>query len=282
MGEIQWMFPELGHCGSVQLSLHSPSGLSIALDLQMWGAETGSLFEIGRSTKLKITGRYLGTDGWLCVSSPPSPLSCSGVYFQGTTIGMAPIMSMCTAEQSGGVVMVSGESTALKLAQLVWHRVRFCSPASRTTTSAPFVPFSISGLFISPFRLLVNDSFHSEKPQNIALKHSRASLQEVYTSNCYWTRCWGAVKEENQKMYLLYTWAYLCYRQQQSILNLLLYWFYSVFIEFPVLGLIFHLCSSGFIALPDSENKQWQHLFHLSLSQGITVVVRCKTCWTHK
>ena len=31
----------------------------------------------------------------------------SGVYFQGTIIGMAPIMSMCTAEQSGGVVMVS-------------------------------------------------------------------------------------------------------------------------------------------------------------------------------
>lgn len=31
---------------------------------------------------------------------------CSGVYFQGTTIGMAPIMSMCTAEQSGGIVMV--------------------------------------------------------------------------------------------------------------------------------------------------------------------------------
>lgn len=36
-------------------------------------------------------------------------LSCvprSGVYFQGTTIGMAPIMSMCTVEQSGGIVMV--------------------------------------------------------------------------------------------------------------------------------------------------------------------------------
>lgn len=31
----------------------------------------------------------------------------SGVYFQGTTIGMAPIMSMCTAEQSGGIVMVN-------------------------------------------------------------------------------------------------------------------------------------------------------------------------------
>ncbi|KAM4702816.1 disintegrin and metalloproteinase domain-containing protein 12 [Rhinophrynus dorsalis] len=29
----------------------------------------------------------------------------SGVYFQGTTIGMAPIMSMCTADKSGGVVM---------------------------------------------------------------------------------------------------------------------------------------------------------------------------------
>lgn len=36
-----------------------------------------------------------------------SCLLCSGVYFQGTTIGMAPIMSMCTAEQSGGIVMVS-------------------------------------------------------------------------------------------------------------------------------------------------------------------------------
>ncbi|MXQ80264.1 hypothetical protein E5288_WYG006139 [Bos mutus] len=31
----------------------------------------------------------------------------SGVYFQGTTVGMAPIMSMCTAEQSGGIVMLS-------------------------------------------------------------------------------------------------------------------------------------------------------------------------------
>ncbi|NP_001035103.1 disintegrin and metalloproteinase domain-containing protein 12 precursor [Xenopus tropicalis] len=29
----------------------------------------------------------------------------SGVYFQGTTIGMAPIMSMCTADKSGGIVM---------------------------------------------------------------------------------------------------------------------------------------------------------------------------------
>lgn len=38
----------------------------------------------------------------LIVSSVPH----SGVYFQGTTIGMAPIMSMCTVEQSGGIVMV--------------------------------------------------------------------------------------------------------------------------------------------------------------------------------
>ncbi|KAL0616830.1 hypothetical protein AAY473_013678 [Plecturocebus cupreus] len=36
----------------------------------------------------------------------------NGVYFQGTTIGMAPIMSMCTAEQSGGVVMGSSDSSA--------------------------------------------------------------------------------------------------------------------------------------------------------------------------
>ncbi|XP_030058812.1 disintegrin and metalloproteinase domain-containing protein 12 [Microcaecilia unicolor] len=35
----------------------------------------------------------------------------SGVYFQGTTIGMAPIMSMCNADQSGGVVMDHSDST---------------------------------------------------------------------------------------------------------------------------------------------------------------------------
>lgn len=40
-------------------------------------------------------------------TSPLDPLPPSGVYFQGTTIGMAPIMSMCTVEQSGGIVMVS-------------------------------------------------------------------------------------------------------------------------------------------------------------------------------
>ncbi|XP_055101735.1 disintegrin and metalloproteinase domain-containing protein 12 isoform X2 [Symphalangus syndactylus] len=34
----------------------------------------------------------------------------SGVYFHGTTIGMAPIMSMCTAEQSGGIVMDHSDS----------------------------------------------------------------------------------------------------------------------------------------------------------------------------
>lgn len=44
---------------------------------------------------------------------------CSGVYFQGTTIGMAPIMSMCTAEQSGGIVMVSGISVISKTKLLI-------------------------------------------------------------------------------------------------------------------------------------------------------------------
>nr|XP_024109634.2 disintegrin and metalloproteinase domain-containing protein 12 isoform X1 [Pongo abelii] len=34
----------------------------------------------------------------------------SGVYFQGTIIGMAPIMSMCSAEQSGGIVMDHSDS----------------------------------------------------------------------------------------------------------------------------------------------------------------------------
>ncbi|XP_075390574.1 disintegrin and metalloproteinase domain-containing protein 12 isoform X2 [Tenrec ecaudatus] len=48
----------------------------------------------------------------------------SGVHFQGTTIGMAPIMSMCTAEQSGGVVMDHSDSpvgAAVTLAHELGH-----------------------------------------------------------------------------------------------------------------------------------------------------------------
>ncbi|XP_074856571.1 disintegrin and metalloproteinase domain-containing protein 12 isoform X2 [Carettochelys insculpta] len=48
----------------------------------------------------------------------------SGVYFHGTTIGMAPIMSMCTAEQSGGVVMDHSDSplgAAVTLAHELGH-----------------------------------------------------------------------------------------------------------------------------------------------------------------
>uniref|UniRef100_A0A8D2JFR7 ADAM metallopeptidase domain 12 n=1 Tax=Varanus komodoensis TaxID=61221 RepID=A0A8D2JFR7_VARKO len=48
----------------------------------------------------------------------------SGAYFQGTTIGMAPIMSMCTAEQSGGIVMDHSDSplgAAVTLAHELGH-----------------------------------------------------------------------------------------------------------------------------------------------------------------
>ncbi|XP_069467592.1 disintegrin and metalloproteinase domain-containing protein 12-like [Ambystoma mexicanum] len=48
----------------------------------------------------------------------------SGVYFQGTTIGMAPIRSMCTAEQSGGVVMDHSDNplgAAVTLAHELGH-----------------------------------------------------------------------------------------------------------------------------------------------------------------
>ncbi|KAJ4940212.1 hypothetical protein JOQ06_026521 [Pogonophryne albipinna] len=48
----------------------------------------------------------------------------SGVYFQGTTIGMAPIMSMCTAEQSGGIVMDHSDNplgAAVTLAHELGH-----------------------------------------------------------------------------------------------------------------------------------------------------------------
>uniref|UniRef100_A0A8C2E8J5 ADAM metallopeptidase domain 12 n=1 Tax=Cyprinus carpio TaxID=7962 RepID=A0A8C2E8J5_CYPCA len=48
----------------------------------------------------------------------------SGVYFQGTTIGMAPIMSMCTAEQSGGIVVDHSDNplgAAVTLAHELGH-----------------------------------------------------------------------------------------------------------------------------------------------------------------
>ncbi|XP_062863969.1 disintegrin and metalloproteinase domain-containing protein 12 [Trichomycterus rosablanca] len=48
----------------------------------------------------------------------------SGVYFQGTTIGMAPIMSICTAEQSGGIVMDHSDNplgAAVTLAHELGH-----------------------------------------------------------------------------------------------------------------------------------------------------------------
>ncbi|KAM8924614.1 disintegrin and metalloproteinase domain-containing protein 12 [Pelodytes ibericus] len=48
----------------------------------------------------------------------------SGVYFQGTTIGMAPIMSMCTADNSGGVVMDHSDNplgAAVTLAHELGH-----------------------------------------------------------------------------------------------------------------------------------------------------------------
>uniref|UniRef100_A0A8D0BMI2 ADAM metallopeptidase domain 12 n=1 Tax=Salvator merianae TaxID=96440 RepID=A0A8D0BMI2_SALMN len=48
----------------------------------------------------------------------------SGVYFQGTTIGMAPIMSICTEEQSGGIVMDHSDSplgAAVTLAHELGH-----------------------------------------------------------------------------------------------------------------------------------------------------------------
>ncbi|XP_044516285.1 disintegrin and metalloproteinase domain-containing protein 12 [Gracilinanus agilis] len=57
---------------------------------------------------------------------PPAETRCCGVYFQGTTIGMAPIMSMCTAEQSGGVVMDHSDSplgAAVTLAHELGHNL---------------------------------------------------------------------------------------------------------------------------------------------------------------
>ncbi|XP_038599903.1 disintegrin and metalloproteinase domain-containing protein 12 [Tachyglossus aculeatus] len=48
----------------------------------------------------------------------------SGVFFQGTTVGMAPLLSMCTVEQSGGIVMDHSDhpvGTAVTLAHELGH-----------------------------------------------------------------------------------------------------------------------------------------------------------------
>ncbi len=58
-------------------------------------------------TYLFLSNLYTACCRWTRVSHDFLFPLFSGVYFQGTTIGMAPIMSMCTAEQSGGIVMVS-------------------------------------------------------------------------------------------------------------------------------------------------------------------------------
>ena len=66
----------------------------------------------------------------------------SGVYFQGTTIGMAPIMSMCTADQSGGIVMVrprAAESSAP--ARLLWWNLILSVSHCHCLTNA-LLPFA--------------------------------------------------------------------------------------------------------------------------------------------
>ncbi|KAB0383312.1 hypothetical protein FD755_005229 [Muntiacus reevesi] len=63
----------------------------------------------------------------------------SGVYFQGTTIGMAPIMSMCTAEQSGGIVMMMTVATTHPGTRRM-HRP-FCSLATDVLPPSRRFPF---------------------------------------------------------------------------------------------------------------------------------------------
>ncbi|RMC11260.1 hypothetical protein DUI87_11378 [Hirundo rustica rustica] len=85
----------------------------------------------------------------------------SGVYFQGTTIGMAPIMSMCTAEQSGGVVMDHSENplgAAVTLAHELGHNFgmnhdtleRGCSCKASTDRGGCIMNPSTGGVFESP------------------------------------------------------------------------------------------------------------------------------------
>ncbi|XP_058606256.1 disintegrin and metalloproteinase domain-containing protein 12 isoform X6 [Onychostoma macrolepis] len=70
------------------------------------------------------TAREWVATRWLGTSALMNPNKAIGVYFQGTTIGMAPIMSMCTAEQSGGIVMDHSDNplgAAVTLAHELGH-----------------------------------------------------------------------------------------------------------------------------------------------------------------
>ncbi|KAG9341862.1 hypothetical protein JZ751_018586 [Albula glossodonta] len=75
--------------------------------------------------RVALVGLEVWSDGDKCsITQDPFTTLHDGVYFQGTTIGMAPIMSMCTAEQSGGIVMDHSDNplgAAVTLAHELGH-----------------------------------------------------------------------------------------------------------------------------------------------------------------
>lgn len=64
---------------------------------------------VGRGKTRVATHSWAHCNNSLKISHPSRPLlpSCRGVSFHGTTIGLAPLMAMCSVYQSGGVNMVS-------------------------------------------------------------------------------------------------------------------------------------------------------------------------------
>lgn len=79
------------------------------------------------------------------------------------------------------------------------------------------------------------------------------------------------MKDENRKMYLLCTWVYHVTGNiyPESFIILILSYIYKVSCASPYFS---SLQYSGF-TLPDNKNKQWQHLFYLSLSQRVLLLM---------
>lgn len=64
-------------------------------------------FQWGQGLRRRpLAPRHIGTALSAPMQITPSP-SCRGMSFHGTTIGLAPLMAMCSVYQSGGVNMVS-------------------------------------------------------------------------------------------------------------------------------------------------------------------------------
>lgn len=162
----------------------------------------GSLFEMGRNTRLKIIGWYLGTEWWFRDCSSPFPLPQRGVlprdhHWHGAH----------HEHVHRRAVWRGRHGKCWKCGTWNWPRWRDTISAFVALNSVPerqpLLSHFQSVLSISTCTLLVSDSFQSEKTENVALKYNTASLQESPAPNYNEIWCWGTIRDENQKILVL-------------------------------------------------------------------------------